>query len=216
MPSLELADWFLDSSAMFQFELEGTIKVVLDMMTFDSGFQKREFVVTTTDDAYPQDVKFELIKDKCFLADSLQANDRVRVSFNIRGNAWQGKYFVNLQVLARCAIALLHSPSCSDRVSMCEQAWRVEKIDGSPMPGLEISPEWGQYASNQPQSAPVAPLAPPRPVQAQGQPAAAWQQAKPAQPQAQPIAAWTNAPSAPKPTGAQPSSSISWDDDMPF
>lgn len=36
-----------------QWELEGTLKVVMDAMQFDSGFTKREFVVTT-DEMYPQ------------------------------------------------------------------------------------------------------------------------------------------------------------------
>ena len=46
-----------------QFELDGQLKVVYDVQTFASGFQKREFVVTTSE-MYPQEIKFELVKDK--------------------------------------------------------------------------------------------------------------------------------------------------------
>jgi hypothetical protein len=77
-------------------ELTGKIKLINDIQTFDSGFQKREFVVTTQEQ-YPQDVKFEVVKDKCSLLDKFSAGSDVKVSFNIRGNEYNGKYFVNLQ-----------------------------------------------------------------------------------------------------------------------
>ena len=69
---------------------------VLDLQTFDSGFTKREFVVTT-EDQYPQDVKFEAVKDRISMLDNLQPGQTVTVSFNVRGNEYQGRYYVNLQ-----------------------------------------------------------------------------------------------------------------------
>ena len=77
-------------------ELTGKVKLIMDQQTFDSGFTKREFVVTTQEQ-YPQDIKLECIKDKCSLLDSLSAGDEVKVQFNLRGNEYQGKYYVNLQ-----------------------------------------------------------------------------------------------------------------------
>lgn len=74
----------------------GTIKVIMDLQTFDSGFTKREFVVTTADD-YPQDIKIELIKDKVSLLENLKVGDQVEVSINLRGNEYNGKYYVNVQ-----------------------------------------------------------------------------------------------------------------------
>ena len=44
-------------------ELTGKVKMLLEKQTFSSGFEKREFVITTQEQ-YPQDVKFECIKDK--------------------------------------------------------------------------------------------------------------------------------------------------------
>merc|ERR1712091_667597 len=61
------------------------------------GFEKIEFVVTTAQDPYPQDIKFELLKEKIELLDAYSVDQRVLVSFNIRGNEWQGRHFVNLQ-----------------------------------------------------------------------------------------------------------------------
>lgn len=78
------------------FELSGTIKEVFEEQTFASGFNKRDFVVTTEDEKYPQDIKFECLKDKVSLVDGLNKGDRVTVSFDVRGREWKGNYFVNL------------------------------------------------------------------------------------------------------------------------
>lgn len=78
------------------YELTGKLKTMSNTQTFDSGFQKREFVVTTNEQ-YPQDIKLELIKDKCALLNSYSVGDEVRVSFNVRGSEYKGKYYVNLQ-----------------------------------------------------------------------------------------------------------------------
>jgi hypothetical protein len=77
-------------------ELIGKIKLINDIQAFESGFSKREFVVTTNEQ-YPQDVKFEVVKDKCSLLDKYAPGNDVKVSFNIRGNEYNGKYYVNLQ-----------------------------------------------------------------------------------------------------------------------
>ena len=77
-------------------ELQGTIKHIFETQEFDSGFKKREFVVTTDGD-YPQDIKFEVIKDKVDILDKYSEGQRVDVSFDIRGNEYNGKYYNNLQ-----------------------------------------------------------------------------------------------------------------------
>ncbi len=81
---------------MAAYELTGTVKLVMDLVTFDSGFTKREFVVTTDDDRYPQDIKFECVKDRCALLDTVAPGQRVTVSFNLRGNEYKGRYFVSV------------------------------------------------------------------------------------------------------------------------
>lgn len=77
------------------YEVTGTVKAVMDLQTFDSGFTKREFVITTKEQ-YPQDLKFELVKDRTSLIDNYKQGDDVKVSFNIRGNEYNGRYYVNL------------------------------------------------------------------------------------------------------------------------
>lgn len=77
-------------------ELKGTIKVINDAQVYDSGFQKREFVVTTEGE-YPQHIKLEFVKEKCKLLDSYAIGQPVTVGFNVRGNEYNGKYYVSLQ-----------------------------------------------------------------------------------------------------------------------
>ena len=61
------------------YELSGKLKWIGETQTFASGFIKREFVVTTAHDKYPQDIKFEIVKDKCPLLDPLELNQDARV-----------------------------------------------------------------------------------------------------------------------------------------
>ena len=89
------------------YEIEGTIKVIMDVMTFGSGFTKREFVITSGDDRYPQDIKMEFVKDKVALLERFRPGQRVKVGFEIRGNENNGKYYVSLS------------------------AWRIGPADGS-------------------------------------------------------------------------------------
>jgi hypothetical protein len=78
------------------YEAAGKIKVINETQSFPSGFSKREFVVTTAHDKFPQDLKFEIVKDKCSQLDAFEVGQDVQVNFDIRGNEYNGKYFVNL------------------------------------------------------------------------------------------------------------------------
>ncbi len=78
------------------FEIEGNVKVISDLQTFASGFTKREFVVEVQDGNYPQMIKFETVKDKTSLVDNLSVGEPVKVFFDIRGNEYNGRYYVNL------------------------------------------------------------------------------------------------------------------------
>lgn len=80
---------------MSELKLTGKIKVIGETVTFDSGFSKREFVVTTTEQ-YPQDVQLAFFKDKTSVLDTYKVGDNVEVGFNVLGNEYNGKYYVNL------------------------------------------------------------------------------------------------------------------------
>lgn len=77
--------------------LQGKIKLIQEQQTFDSGFTKREFVVTTDDARYPQDINFETVKERIALLDKFNEGDAVNVSFDISGREYNGKYFVTLR-----------------------------------------------------------------------------------------------------------------------
>ena len=76
--------------------LKGMITHVMEPENFASGFVKREFVIQTDDDRFPQSVKFVLMKDKTALIDKFEIGDKVDVSFNIRGNEHNDKFYVDL------------------------------------------------------------------------------------------------------------------------
>jgi single-strand DNA-binding protein len=92
------------------FEITGTIKKVFEEQTFGSGFNKREFVLTIESGRFPQDIKFECVKDKVALLAEAKPGDKVKVFFDLRGREWKESYFVNLN------------------------AWKLESVGGAAMP----------------------------------------------------------------------------------
>jgi hypothetical protein len=78
---------------------EGSIKSIDETQTFKGDFKKREFVVTTND-TYPQEVKFEMVNDTVDFLDGFNIGDNVKVAFLVRGNAYNGKHYVNLRAIA--------------------------------------------------------------------------------------------------------------------
>ncbi len=78
------------------FEITGTVKKIFPEQTFGSGFIKREFVLTIESGRFPQDIKFECVKDKIALVAALQPGAKAKVFFDLRGREWKESYFVNL------------------------------------------------------------------------------------------------------------------------
>jgi len=110
---------------MAQYEFVGTVKKIGEEQTFPSGFSKRELVVTSEEDRYPQDVMFEFHKEKAGLLDAVNEADRVKVTFDITGREYQGRYFNNLK------------------------GWRLEKMDGSE--GAAPSPQMADAVPPRPE-----------------------------------------------------------------
>lgn len=86
------------------FELTGKLIEKFDTQRISESFQKREFVVETSDDkgdrTFTEQIKFQILQDKCTLLDKFNINDKVKVTFDIKGRKWEkdGKvsYFSNL------------------------------------------------------------------------------------------------------------------------
>lgn len=77
------------------YTMSGKVTKLFPLQEFPSGFSKREFVVRT-EERFPQEVKFECLKEKAELLDSVKEEDEVTVHFDIRGREWNDRYFVNL------------------------------------------------------------------------------------------------------------------------
>jgi hypothetical protein len=90
------------------FEITGTVKKVFEEQTFGSGFNKREFVLTIESGKFPQDIKFECVKDKVGLVTALKPGAKAKVFFDLRGREWKESYFVNLN------------------------AWKIEQVGATP------------------------------------------------------------------------------------
>lgn len=78
------------------FDITGTIKEIFEVQTFANNFKKREFLLTTENDKYPQNIIFGCLKDKIELLESVKAGDTVTVYFDISCREWNDKHFVNL------------------------------------------------------------------------------------------------------------------------
>jgi hypothetical protein len=74
---------------MANLEVTGTLYRKMDTQRISDKLQKREFVIETTEEQYPQLVKFELLNDKCSSIDGYDLNSKVKVAFNLRGREWK-------------------------------------------------------------------------------------------------------------------------------
>jgi single-strand DNA-binding protein len=77
------------------FEIIGKAVKIFDIESKSASFQTREFVITT-EETYPQFVKFQAVQDRCNIVDGINEGDKLKVYFDLRGREWQGKYFTNL------------------------------------------------------------------------------------------------------------------------
>jgi hypothetical protein len=84
------------------YTVKGKIKLIKETQIFDSGFQKREFVVTVEDGQYPQHIQLEMTKENCDKLNNFKPNEIVEVSFFLNGREWESpkdgttKYFNSL------------------------------------------------------------------------------------------------------------------------
>jgi len=78
-------------------EVTGLVHLIGETETVgNNGFTKR-LIVVKTEEQYPQLIGIDFVKDKTSILDSYKVGQSVKVSINIRGNEYNGKYYVNLQ-----------------------------------------------------------------------------------------------------------------------
>jgi hypothetical protein len=71
------------------------IEVIQETQEFESGFRKRVLVLKTTGE-YPQLLPFEFTKERCDALNALKVGQTVTVHYDLRGNEYNGRYYVNL------------------------------------------------------------------------------------------------------------------------
>lgn len=107
-------------------EIVGKIIVLGETMTVGSAgtFRKRT-VVVETDEQYKQSIPIDFVQDKCDILNAYPVGESVKVGINIRGNEYNGKYYVSLN------------------------GWRIEKdVLGA------LAPQKGGVTKNNPQEVP--------------------------------------------------------------
>ncbi len=87
------------------YEIIGVLIKKFDEYMITSTFTKKEFVIETRKEigekVFTENIKFQLVNDKCKLIDSFTEGEPIKVHFNIKGKKWEkdGKtsYFINLE-----------------------------------------------------------------------------------------------------------------------
>ncbi len=78
------------------FEVIGKLHRVFPTEQKSASFQAREFVLEVPDGNYPQLIKFQAVQERCAILDNYNEGDQIKVSFDLRGREWNGKFLTNL------------------------------------------------------------------------------------------------------------------------
>ncbi len=67
----------------------GKLIFVFDTQVVKETFKKREFVIEMFGDTqYPQEVKFEVVQDKCDMLEQYNLGDQMDIEYNMQGRSW--------------------------------------------------------------------------------------------------------------------------------
>jgi hypothetical protein len=77
------------------YEITGEVVEVGALFT-KGNFSKREVVIKTPDDKYPQLVKLECTGQAADYVAGADPGDRLTATFDVRGREWQGRVYTNL------------------------------------------------------------------------------------------------------------------------
>jgi hypothetical protein len=92
-------------------EIEGIVHLIGETQVVGSaGTFKKRTIVIASDEQYVQYIPVDFVQDKTSLLDNYSKGQKVKVSINVRGNEYQGKYYVSLN------------------------GWRIEKLSDAPTP----------------------------------------------------------------------------------
>lgn len=78
----------------------GILEQIGDTEIKSDRFRAREFVVKSIEDTYPQTIKFQLTQHRCEMIDQFTCGEILDIKFVLSGREWNGRVFINLNVLA--------------------------------------------------------------------------------------------------------------------
>lgn len=82
-------------------DFKGEVVFVTPTTSVSDKFKKRDITLKSQDE-YPQYITFQLVQDKCDLANNLKPGDVVELKYNLRGRRWEAqdgtiKYFNTIE-----------------------------------------------------------------------------------------------------------------------
>lgn len=82
-------------------DFKGEVVFITPTTTVSDKFKKRDITLKSQDE-YPQYITFQLVQDKCDLANNLKPGDVVELKYNLRGRRWEAqdgtiKYFNTIE-----------------------------------------------------------------------------------------------------------------------
>jgi single-strand DNA-binding protein len=107
-------------------ELQGKIIKIEETEIIGVKEFKKRLLIIETDETYKQSIPVEFTQDKTNLLDKFQINDLVKVSINLRGSEWKGKYYANIQ------------------------GWRIDKVDSLSLTAQQQMPNREAVSSQEP------------------------------------------------------------------
>jgi len=86
-------------SSNTQLKYKGTIIYIGSTEVVSDKFSKRQIVLSDKTSQYPQEICFEVHKDKCAILDSYNVGDEVDAEFNLSGRLWKDNKWFNTLVI---------------------------------------------------------------------------------------------------------------------
>lgn len=78
-------------------EIQGLVHLISETQVVGSaGTFKKRTIVIATNEQYIQYIPIDFVQDKTDLLDKYSKGQEVKVSVNVRGNEYNGKYYVSL------------------------------------------------------------------------------------------------------------------------
>jgi hypothetical protein len=79
-----------------EYKAKGKLILIGPEQVKSEKFTLKEFVIQTQDEKYPQSINFQISNNNMAQLNGINIGEEVEVSFDIRGNEYNGKYYNKL------------------------------------------------------------------------------------------------------------------------